>query len=182
MTTANKHGAAYPKHISFRLVAESDAPFIFALRSDSKKNKHLSATVGSLDAQIEWIRTYKHREQAEQEFYYIIEGAAHEQLGVVRLYDFQGNSFCWGSWILIDDAPFYASIESALLVYEIAFYQLGFEKSHFDVRKQNKRVLDFHTRFGAEITHEDADNYFLKLEKPVYEETKKHYRKFIKND
>jgi acetyltransferase-like isoleucine patch superfamily enzyme len=173
---------ARTKHISFRLVDENDAEFILSLRSDVNKNRHLSTVNGKLESQIEWIRAYKQREQAKQEFYYIIQDAAQQQLGTVRLYDFKGISFCWGSWILSDGVPYYAAIESVLLVYEKAFYELGFEECNCDVRKQNTKVVNFHLRFGAVITGEDAQNYFMKVDKPIYEKSKSKYRKFLEDE
>lgn len=169
------------KHISFRLVDESDAAYILSLRTDAKKNKHLSAVDGKLESQIAWIRAYKQREEAKQEFYYIIEDAAHQPLGTVRLYDFDGISFCWGSWILSDGAPYYTAIESTLLVYEKAFYELGFEECNCDVRKENKKVVNYHLHFGAVITGEDEQNYFMKVDKPGYEVPKRKYRKYLED-
>lgn len=168
------------RHISFRLANPSDAKFILNLRMDAKKNLYLSRVSNDLDAQRGWLENYKLREQRKEEFYFIIQGNELRDLGVVRIYDFRGDSFCWGSWILCDDAPSYAAIESALLVYEIAFYDLGFQRSHFDVRKKNLRVLDFHQRFGAIITDEDEENYYLTISKDTYETTRQRYRKFLK--
>jgi len=117
-----------------KLVSLNDAEFILSLRLDENKNKHLSSVANNLNAQKEWIESYKKREENNLEYYYIIV-IGEEKLGTVRLYDFKGDSFSWGSWILKKGVPPYAAIESALLVYEIAFYKLGFKCSHFDVRK-----------------------------------------------
>ena len=166
------------KHISFRLVSLNDAEFILSLRVDESKNKHLSSVENDLNAQKEWIESYKKREKNNLEYYYIIV-IGKEKLGAVRLYDFKGDSFSWGSWILKKGAPPYAAIESALLVYEIAFYKLGFKRSHFDVRKGNKKVVDFHSRFGGNIVSEDELNYYFNITKETYENTKKRYKKFL---
>ena len=175
-----RHLPRQPRHVTFRLAEPSDAEFILNLRLDVNKSRHLSQTSNDLAMQRTWLENYKLREQRNEEFYYIIEDNGQRDLGVIRLYDFQNDSFCWGSWILCDGAPSYAAIESALLVYEIAFYQLGFTKSHFDVHKQNLRVLDFHQRFGAVIVDEDEDIFYLNISKEQYERTRQRYRKFFK--
>jgi RimJ/RimL family protein N-acetyltransferase len=86
----------------------------------------------------------------------------------VRLYDFQDDSFCWGSWILDRNKSRYAAIESAILVYDIGFDCLGFSRSHFDIRKENKRVIHFHERFGAKMIGEDEFNVYFNLSQPDY--------------
>lgn len=168
------------KHISFHLVDIHDAEFILKLRSDKQKNRHLSSAQCSIEAQKNWIIEYKKREHIKQEYYYIISNLDAEDLGVVRLYDFKKDSFCWGSWILKSGAASYAAIESALLVYEIAFNQLGFLQSHFDVRKENTKVVKFHQRFGASIIKEDPLNYYFVIEKSTYNLAKSKYKKFFK--
>ena len=47
-------------------------------------------------------------------------------------------------------------------MYELGFFSLRAEQSHFEVRKANTRVIDFHIRSGAVETGEDADyRYFI---------------------
>lgn len=167
------------KHVTLRLATPSDAEFILKLRLNKTKNKYLSSVENDLEGQRKWLIKYKEREQKDEEFYYIIQGDNHQDLGAVRIYDIQNDSFCWGSWILSDKAPSYAAIESALLIYEIGFYQLGFKKSHFDVRKKNTKVFNFHKKFGAVVTHEDDDNFYLEIDKASYEKTKMRYHKFF---
>lgn len=65
---------------------------------------------------------------------------------------------------------------------EFGFYGLGFEKSHFDVRKGNDKVIAFHQRFGAKIVDEDELDYFFNFEKNDYEITKEKYRRYLYND
>lgn len=168
------------KHTSFRLVEAQDAEFILSLRNNKQKNKHLSPVKNSVESQRNWIIEYKEREHSKQEYYYVINNPEAEDLGVVRLYDFKNNSFCWGSWILKPEAPSYTAIESALLVYEIAFNQIGFSQSHFDVRKENTKVIKFHQRFGASIIKEDQLNYYFIIDKNTYNISKSKYKKFFK--
>lgn len=150
------------KHISLRLVEVSDAEFIYALRSD-KKAKFLTQTSGGIPAQEQWIESYKKRESAGGEYYFIIQSLEGQPFGTIRIYDFQEDSFCWGSWIIQDDAPSYVAIESALCLYVFGFYTLGFKMARFDVRKANVQVVAFHKRFGARIINKDTLNYYFNL-------------------
>ena len=161
-----------------RLVEESDATFIFELRSNSQKSKFISEISNSLNDQENWIKQYKNREKQALEYYYIIQGQNEEALGTIRIYDIQGDSFCWGSWIVKQGAPASTAIKSALLIYEKAFYSLGFNRSHFDVRKENKSVIAFHKRMGAVIVSESDIDYFFIYTKDKFEHIKPKYKKY----
>lgn len=129
----------------FRNATVSDAEFILALRTDVEKSKFLSATINDLDAQRAWLEKYS---TSKGQAYFIIEYTK-IAIGTVRLYDARDQSFCWGSWILINSRPRQAAMESALMVYAYALDYLGFSACHFDVRKGNEKVWRFHERFGA---------------------------------
>lgn len=152
------------KTIKLRLIEESDAEFVLDLRCDTKLNKYLSPVQGNIQEQIEFIRNYKKDERAGRQFYFIIERRdTGVRCGTVRLYDFQGKSFCWGSWILNQDKTRMAALESALLVYEYGFQILGFESSHFEVAKANETVISFHERLGALRSKEDEVNIYFNI-------------------
>ncbi|WP_202392294.1 hypothetical protein [Helicobacter saguini] len=103
-----------------------------------------------------------------------------EKLGLVRIYDFKLDSFCWGSWIIKDSAPKLAAIESAMQVYIFAFEILGFKNSHFDVRNDNISVINFHKRlFNATITHTDSLNTYFTFSYNDFLESKKKYARFL---
>ena len=167
------------KNINMKTVETKDAEFIYTMRKNQDKTKYLSKVTGSVESQKEWINNYKTREEEQQEFYFVIESKDEEKLGLVRMYDFKDNSFCWGSWLIKEDAPKTTAIESALQIYEFGFYGLGFEKSHFDVRKGNDKVIAFHQRFGAKIVDEDELDYFFNFEKSDYEITKEKYKRYL---
>lgn len=170
------------KTINFKLVEESDAEFIFDLRNNPELNKHISQSPSDVDAQRNWIRNYKSKEIANKEYYFVIRRNDNNQrIGTIRLYDFKERpkSFCWGSWILNENKTRYAAIESALLVYKLAFEELDFEQSHFDVRKDNLGVHNFHMRLGAQhIDGSDLDNFYI-YPAPKYFEILNEYKKFI---
>lgn len=76
--------------------------------------------------------------------------------------------------------PNTTAIESALLIYEFGFGQLGYKKAHFDVRKGNERVIAFHQRFGARIVNEDELNYYFNYTFEEYLKIKEKYRRYLK--
>ena len=167
------------KNINLRTVEIEDADFIYTMRQNRKKTKYLSKVTGTVDSQKEWIKNYKQREDEEKEFYFIIESKNKDKFGLVRIYDLKNDSFCWGSWLIKEDTPKTSAIESALQIYEFGFYKLGFEKSHFDVRKGNDKVIAFHQRFGAKIVDEDELDYFFNFEKSDYEIIKEKYKRYL---
>ncbi|MEB6680158.1 GNAT family N-acetyltransferase [Acinetobacter lwoffii] len=153
------------KTIHFKLVEENDAEFICSLRTNPDLNKHLSQSTALVEEQKLWIKNYKNRESKRLEYYFIIyRNDNNEKIGTIRVYDFKEDprSFCWGSWILNANKTRYAAIESAMLVYKFAFEELGFEQSHFDVRKENVGVHKFHLRLGAmHIDGNELDNFYI---------------------
>ena len=148
--------------LSLRLVIPEDATYIHGLRMDPAYNSHLSAVTGTVFDQRGWIEAYKTRESAGAEYYFVIERTDGVRCGVVRLYDIQSDRFTWGSWILDENKPSKAALESAFLVYKCGFEVLGLDKSVFDVRRDNERALAFHYRFGAVETGADKTNFYFK--------------------
>ena len=63
------------------------------------------------------------------------------------------------------DAPFGSARESMGLVYDLAV-DLGFKSAHFDVRKANEKVWQFHEKVGAERVGETEDDYLYKIFMP----------------
>lgn len=164
------------KTINLRNVNVDDAAFILKLRLDPDLNLHLSQTDPELAKQVAWIEQYR---QEGKQFYFIIEDKMNNPVGTVRIYDLQADSFCWGSWIVQPGAPQKTALESALLVYEFGFYALGYQKCHFDVRKENSRVVEFHKRFGASIVDETEQDYFFNFTLADYEIIRKRYHAFL---
>lgn len=169
----------YGKNINLRTVEIEDARFIYDMRQNLIKTKYLSKIDSSVKQQENWINNYKAREEKKEEFYFVIESKGNERLGLVRMYDFQEDSFCWGSWLIKDGAPKTTAIESALQVYEFGFYELNFKQSHFDVRKGNEKVISFHKRFGANVVSEDDMNYYFRFTEERYRATKEKYKRFL---
>ena len=163
-------------NIDLRLVEIDDAEFILALRLDPELNQYLSPVENNLDKQREWIK--KHRLYS-RDFYFIIQNKKQELVGTIRVYDVQGNVFCWGSWIIIPEARKYASFESVFLLYRFVFFGLGLDKTNFDVRKKNKKAVDFYQRFGATIFGETDLDYLMTYTKNTFLERQDEYRAVI---
>jgi RimJ/RimL family protein N-acetyltransferase len=163
------------KTLAFRDASVADAEFILSLRTDTEKSRFLSAVSGDLADQQAWLNKYA---LAEDQAYFIIE-FQDKPIGTVRLYDVQGNSFCWGSWILISSRPSQAAMESALMIYAYAVDHLGFTASHFDVRKGNERVCQFHERFGAQRISETELDYLYSLGSEAITDSRMRYQSFL---
>jgi len=70
-------------------------------------------------------------------------------------------------------------MESALMVYAYAVDHLGFQAAHFDVRKANERVWQFHERFGAIRVDENDTDYFYKINLDAIAASRLHYKQFL---
>lgn len=168
------------KNIILRPVNIGDAKFILDLRTSKKGQKSLSPTENNLEKQIDWIAKYKSREQAKQEFYFVIQHKIAGDIGLVRLYDFNEKSFSWGSWIIKEGAPYSAAMESLMMVYDFGFYELGFSNTHFAAYKSNEKIVNFYTRFGATIVKSDDKNFFFEMSLNSYENFKNRLGKNFK--
>ena len=168
-------------NIRLRLVEPDDATYIFGLRTDPRYNAHLSEVTGSAADQRRWIEAYKAREAAGKELYYLIERRdTSKPCGTVRLYDIEEDSFTWGSWILDENKTPKAALESAFLIYVVAFERLGCGIAVFDVRRGNSRTLAFHRRFGARETGYDDLNVYFEYPRAQFEADQDGYISILK--
>lgn len=154
-----------------------DAGFILGLRTDTSKGRYLSRTSPALQPQVEWLERYQ---SGTGQAYFIIEDKAGESFGTVRLYDAVGDSFCWGSWLLRGGSPAAFAVESALMVYRYAM-TLGFSAAHFDVRKGNRSVWQFHEKFGAVRQGESEADYVYSVDEAAIQASLRRYARFLPN-
>lgn len=148
-------------NLALRLITPDDAAYVHGLRMDPAYNTHLSQVRGTVADQRQWIETYKIREAAGQEFYFIISRHDGTRCGTVRLYDISSDSFTWGSWILDAHKPPKAALESAVLSFSLGFDRLGATLARIDVRCANTHAEAFYRRFGMTETHRtEQDIYF----------------------
>ena len=161
--------------LAFRDAGVEDAPLILGLRTAPENSKYLSTTPNDLAKQTTWLRHYA---TDASQVYFVIEDGQGQVVGTVRLYDQQGDSFCWGSWIIKADAPGNYAIESALMVYRYAF-SLGFTRAHFAVRKDNASVWRFHERFGAVRTGESEQEFLYTISGDAIAASLKKYARYL---
>ncbi len=173
----NKPKAIIGHKLLFKDATIDDAAFIVELRTNEKKSMYISKTSNDVKQQEAWLEKYS--KDCEQ-VYFIILNKERERVGTVRLYDIQGDSFCWGSWLLIEGATSSYAIESALLVYHFAL-GLGFERAHFSVRRGNESVWNFHERFGALKTSETNEDYSYSISLEAIQQSLKKYSKYLPN-
>lgn len=149
------------KHVNLRLVEYADAEFIVDLRNNERSRKFLSVTSTSVDAQRQWISAYKAREALGEEFYYVIELPDGSPVGLIRIYDLTSEFFSGGSWIIAPGHSHQIAVETVVLLYDLCFDQLGYEKVLLQVVKENRSVIQFHKRFGAVVDSEDEGHVYL---------------------
>lgn len=153
------------KYVKLREVTVDDAEFILSLRCDEKKTRFLHKTEYNVEKQVEYIKRYF---TIPDEWYFIIENLTGERIGTYRIYDVQGDSFCIGSWLLVDGVSAAESFESDWLLRMYGFDVLGFKKIHFDVRKGNKKVIAYHKMVGARITGETDLDWLWEITREEY--------------
>lgn len=142
-------------NLYLRNITDTDAEFVFKLRTRSLSRKYLSPSVLHVDDQRAWIRKYQ---QSDDQAYFIVCDKKDARLGCVRLYDTVGSTYFWGSWLLVKGVGPLVAIESVILVYAYA-KRLGFNEARIDVRRDNTSVWRFHERFcEASLIKEDAVN------------------------
>ena len=134
--------------VTLRTALEEDAEFMLELRMDPRNGRFLSPTHPDPEQQRAWIRG---RLAAEDDYACVIEDAAGQRIGTIALYHInRGAGTCeWGRWILAPGAPALAALESAMLIYRFAFFDLGLKRAEFGVMGENTRVISFHRGMGA---------------------------------
>lgn len=153
------------KYVNLREVTVDDADFILSLRCNENKSRFLHKTEYNLENQVAYIKNYF---EIPDEWYFIIENKKGERIGTYRIYDIQGDSFCIGSWLMIDGVSPAESFESDWILRMYGFDVLGFKRIHFDVRKGNKKVIAYHKMVGARITGETELDWLWEITREEY--------------
>jgi hypothetical protein len=175
MRSFDKSQPTRGKNIVLRAATPDDAQFVLSLRSNVDKTRHLNPIAADIEAQRCWLAASY---ADPQQIYFVICSQTAEPLGLVRIYDPRGDSFCWGSWLIRDGAPSSTAIESALMVYKYALAH-GFTSSHFDVRIGNKKVINFHQVFGAVEIRRDTRDVFFEVRLEAINAAFIRYRKYL---
>jgi RimJ/RimL family protein N-acetyltransferase len=131
-----------------RPVAAGDARFIMDLRTDPKRNAFIHPTPNNIDLQKRWIEEYFER---AGDYYFVIESrAAAQPQGTIGLYTIDIARRCgeWGRWVVQEDSM--AALESAVLIYRVAFDMLDLSMVYARTAITNERVVRFHDVCGLE--------------------------------
>lgn len=153
-------------NIKLRLVEEADAGFIVEIRTDPRKSKFISKTNSDVKKQKAWIREYKKREQKQEEFYLIAIDEDNIEFATYRLYNKSKESIEIGSFVSkpLYDKPLNV-IKVDIILKEYVFKDLGFNSLKFEVRKDNKTVINYHKKFQPKLVSQDELNYYFVLKK-----------------
>lgn len=160
------------KYVNLREVEINDAEFILSLRCNEAKSKFLNKTEYNIEKQQDYIRKNK---KLDNEWYFIIEKKDEEPIGTYRIYDLKKDSFCIGSWLMVDGCSPFEVMEGEYLAKIFAFEKTGFQKFHFDVRKENKKVIRYHKMMGAKQVGETELDYLFECSKEDYLNNIKKY-------
>lgn len=155
-----------------RFVTIEDASFIHELRTNPQLSVFLSITKGTVFSQIKWIEDYKKREARGLEFYFITENNKNEKFGVNRIYNISGRVFEIGSWLFKRNSPSGVSILSDISTREYGFNVLNMDEMVFQVRKENKSVINYHKHYLPDLISEDDLNYYFSLNKTTFNRQK----------
>ncbi len=160
----------YGVHV--RLVNEGDAGFITELRSHPKLGRHIHASDGDVQKQIEWTREYKKRERAGLDYYFIFSKDGVD-FGLCRIYniDWTHLTYTSGSWIMRPGIEYDLAMTPSVIMGEIANDMLGLLVDIYDVRKENKQVLNFHRKIIKAIEYGETELDVLFMSTP---ETRKN--------
>lgn len=173
MLNTYKNALYEGQYTNIRFVEIEDAEFILSLRCDEKKSQYLHKTEYNIDKQKEYIKNCLNK---EDEWYLIIENKEHKPIGTYRIYDLRKDSFCIGSWLMINDCSPMEMLEGEFLAKKFAFEKTAFNKFHFDVRKDNKKVIRYHKMMGAKQVGETELDYLFECTR---EEYLKNISKFV---
>lgn len=137
------HGPAF----RLRPVTLNDAETILELRRDPSRSRFIHETDPSIEAQREWLESYFER---DNDFYWAVERLDDGSTeGFIGIYGIDGTWAEWGRWVLRPGSL--AGPESAWLVYEAGFTLLHLESMISRTLTENRAVVAFHERSGAEL-------------------------------
>jgi RimJ/RimL family protein N-acetyltransferase len=128
-----------------RPVTLDDAAFIVKLRTDPVRSKYINPISDDVSLQIDWLNCYFER---TGDYYFVVEHiGSRKPEGLISLYDVSDCSAEWGRWITETGSS--CAIESAMLVYKLAFENFSLARVFCRTLEVNGSVLSFHDSSGA---------------------------------
>ena len=130
-----------------RPVELDDAEFIVTLRTcDPQRVRYLHPIPPDTEQQRGWLRSYFER---QNDYSFVVENRdSRDRHGLVSIYNIDPvvQTGEWGRWILRPGS--FAAVESALLVYRLAFEYLRLRSIYCITVADNLAVLSFHDSCG----------------------------------
>jgi len=154
--------------LHLRLINESDAQFIVALRNEEKA-RFMNVVQADVEQQKEWIRQYKVREENGIDYYFIY-FQGDEPLGVNRLYNIKKDSFVGGSFVFKSDCEYDIPIKATLIHWHIAFEILKKSVSFGNIHKDNKKALKFNILLGSDLIYESEEEFYVVMTKNMLQD------------
>jgi RimJ/RimL family protein N-acetyltransferase len=131
---------------ALRPVRMDDSLFIATLRNDRLRAGFLNRGAESAAAQQEWLQGYFER---AGDYYFVIEQrVGHGMDGLLAIYNLNADrrEAEWGRWVVRDGS--FAAVESAWLLYRMAFETLRLESVYCRTIEANGQVVSFHDHCG----------------------------------
>lgn len=139
--------------IRLRPVRMEDAAFIVWLRNLDHAKGRVGDSATDVASQQTWLTAFFKR---QGDYYFIIETAGGISAGTYGLYDFRGNSSAEaGRWIIRREVL--AAIPSAILMFDLAFSNLGLSELRLRTISSNQPVLSLNRKFGFREVRTETD-------------------------
>lgn len=164
--------------VKARFVRVDDAQFILNLRTDPELNKHISKTETDLDAQKHWIENYLKRELSGSEYYFLITHNE-QRAGTVRLYNIDEFSCTSGSWLFSKGVHSLVPLLADSLAYEYCFKVLKKQSVKFDVRLNNRKVINYHRFKQLTVLGRDEQNEYYSMTQADWLVSKKRIEELL---
>lgn len=161
-----------------RPITLADAGFVVQLRARGGRGAFMHSIAPDVAQQEAYLARYLER---PDDYYFIIYRlATGEAEGTIGLYDidWRDRSAQWGRWIVREGSL--AALESAVLLYELAFDRLGLQMVYCRTVAANTAVLSFHRSFGL-VMHELLPRHF-RIGDHVYDAVEQRLTRELWND
>lgn len=150
--------------VKLESVTPDDTEFILSLRLDDNMNKFLNKVDDDIEKQKKWIIAQQER---IGDYYFIVTDKNNNKLGTISLYNIVNDEAEFGRWISRGNSL--ENLESVMLLHDFAFQELDLKRVYSRTVEDNKKVVKFHKRFGAEFTKTltSEDNNFILAEHEI---------------
>lgn len=170
--------------LTYRLVQDSDAEYIFKLRTNEIISKYIHDVKGGVENQREWIKNYKMREEDGTDYYFIF-FRDQKPVGLMRIYSIHDKTYTCGSWVMNPNSPIEDVVAVSTITREIAFEDIGFDfEDNYDAcHVDNKKVIKFNLLIGMKkgkmFKDVKGDYIAMTLTKEDFEKNKEKMLKMI---